>query len=292
MRKSARTQEEGKRQPSRWIRGGISTVPPDRSSRNAAAAPAPSPSGTAHSKKRFIEPFRYDEGQREAIGTALAAEGLADETSREIFVGAIAYDLAVLREAAADVAGAEQATAAQPREPSRVKPDDRPAAQTPAAIPEALARSAREVAASLGALTDEQRRALCVALSESDPLGREYGGTFLGAIGRELEHIAGTAERLASAREATASENSREGRRRPLRKPAIAEPSPVALAFIAHAGNVYLQCFDASPSADPQGSFARVLSAIAKTTGIAIPVDSSALERALQRGPDGAPRAG
>ena len=117
MRKSGRTCDEGEQTSRRWIRGPIASprngpapTKPAKASAGAGGKPA----------KRFVEPYPYTDEQRAEIAAALATDGVGDDTAREIFIGAIAYDLALLQAAASEPA---QAPSPVPAELQNKRPD-------------------------------------------------------------------------------------------------------------------------------------------------------------------------
>jgi hypothetical protein len=246
--------------------------------------------------KRFVEPFQYDEVQRRAILEALAEAGLDDDT-REIFVGAIAYDLALLQAAAGETALAE-----------RQRSEREPATQDQAARVDAtkggadtagpLAETARSLAAQLEGLSAGQRDALADALRRSDPFDRAHDDAYLRALLGEIRRIAEAAADIAqpaSMRVSTAAvaapEQSSTGSttkppatrssQRPAPDQQTKPPSEAAIAFIRHAAKVYEQCFEARPSSKSSDPFARVLKVIAKATGVPVPSQTRVLKQAL-----------
>jgi hypothetical protein len=327
MRKSGRTCDQDEQTARRWIRGPIASprdVPaptkPAKSNAGAEVKPA----------KRFVEPYPYSDDQRAAIAATLAADGVGDDSAREIFIGAIAYDLALLEAAAkepapilspaparltkqrpdqtqADKDSEHNASSLSGSEPSvatsiNAAPDAEPQAHASVA---SLADTAYRLAASLRALDHDQRRVLGVALRQSDPFDRSHDEAYLTAIASELERIAQAAIDVAprpvsqapsaappttEAPQATAAKPPTpptaakvQTASQPAHKPSATEPHPAALAFIRHAANVFEQCFDGPPSLKAQDPFARVLSTIAKTTGVPVPSQVRVLRQALGR---------
>jgi len=220
MRKSGRTCDEGEQTSRRWIRGPIASprngpapTKPAKASAGAGGKPA----------KRFVEPYPYTDEQRAEIAAALATDGVGDDTAREIFIGAIAYDLALLQAAASEPA---QAPSPVPAELQNQRPDQThggsgqgsesdepprsvsessvaassdttsnsaPQARSPVA---SLSDMAQTLAASLRALDHDQRRVLGGALEKSDPFDRSHDNAYLNAIAGELERIARAAGEL------------------------------------------------------------------------------------------------
>ena len=215
MRKSGRTCDEGERPTRRWIRGPIAAP----ANGPAPTKPAkPTPGAGPRTAKRFVEPYPYTEDQRAAITATLAADGVGDTTAREIFIGAIAYDLALLQAACAESSSTtsaltdqahdqapgsmaeSKATAGASSEPDLSTEATRDAASTdarPPASAASLSDAARRLAIALNGLDKDQRHLLGVALQASDRFGRVHDDGYLGAIARELERIAEATASLA-----------------------------------------------------------------------------------------------
>ncbi|MBK1633508.1 hypothetical protein CKO31_22725 [Thiohalocapsa halophila] len=263
---------------------------------NATPAPSAKPrSAASKSKKHFVEPYPYTAAQRTAIERALADCELGDATAREIFIGAIAYDLAVLaagldeqrepetsapQAAATDTATAPEQAASQPSGKR---------ADAGAGAEELVAERARALADALAVLDARTRAHLTHRLTDSDPLRRVYADAYLDALGAELAHLghalskAETTQDAASAATADAGQPRSRARAEPASPPpaSAADTEAMALAFIRHAAQVYEQCFDDRPAAAAKAPFAQVLRAVAKATDTAIPTDTGLLQRAL-----------
>ena len=247
---------------------------------------SPEQAGAAKSRKHFVEPYPYSEEERVTIARALAGRGLGDATARDIFIGAIAYDLAVLK--AAQAAGPAPAASAPVAPPA---PAPRHAPQPPEHIAGApgLAERALALAAAIDGLDPPARVAVLSALAAADPFRRDYGPDYLAALRTEVERLAGAAATI-TADEVQQAAPAAEPQRRPQRKPpgrttaktgSAAAESPPVIAFLRHAASVYEQCFDARPDPAPDAPFASVLAAVAAATQIAIPTDADLLRRAL-----------
>jgi hypothetical protein len=242
------------------------------------------------SAKRFIEPYPFTAAEHEAIGKALADAGLGDATAREIFIGAIAYDLAVLADVLARraPAGPGSTDAASGKPAPSAAPE--PALRAAASQQPALVQPARALIDALGGLDDAERSRLLAALCAGDPYRRDYGPAYLDALVTELTRVADAAGTPAPS-SATGPPPRRKPRPQPGSRPeqrqttvtaapnASAETS--AVAFLRHAAKVYEQCFDAKPEPAASKAFAKTLTALAEATGIAIPRNGELLRRAL-----------
>jgi len=248
--------------------------------------------GGAKPRKHFVEPYPYTADQRDAITRALADCGLGDATAREIFIGAIAYDLAVL--AAALKASAEPAPpeATGPPEPEALR-ESQASASLPVPNAADLAERARTLVRTLDALDESGRSALLTAVAEADPFRRDHGPAYLAALHAEIARLASAAATIAdtgAVRTAPVAPPCGPNDRKPSsRKSATIRGKPSAgdkdaqsaLSFIRHAASVYEQCFDARPDPAADAPFARVLTAVAAATGIRIPTGADLLRRAL-----------
>jgi hypothetical protein len=262
--------------------------------RAGSAAGAASGKSKGEPAKRFVEPFQYDAAQRRAILDALADAGLADDDTREIFVGAIAYDLALLQAAAGEAAASEPAPSER-ESPERDVADREPTAQVEIADigtnrRGALAETARDLAAQLDGLNSPQRQRLGAALRLSDPFDRDHDDAYLRALLNEIRRLADAAADIApsvSAPMSATPEAAPAPSRAPVRRPEAARQagptSEDAIAFIRHAAKVYEQCFDSLPSSKASDPFARVLKVIAKATGVPVPSQVRVLKKALNQ---------
>ncbi|MCF7992321.1 MAG: hypothetical protein K9M02_17920 [Thiohalocapsa sp.] len=219
MRKSAPTRGDGGPQQRPWLakQRRQAAKPPSAPGAPAGAGTKDSAGGSRTDKqgKRFVEPYPYTDAQRSAIIKALARDGLGDATAREIFVGAIAYDLALLEAAqqARAAASASQAAsptvgdapraadrgarASMPRAGTPAPRDEAPAAQSTTAKTAAATVSASELAQAAGrfaevldALDRAARDHLRKALDESDPFDRAHDENYLSALVREARRVA------------------------------------------------------------------------------------------------------
>ena len=249
-------------------------------------------------KARFLEPYHFSDAEREALAGALAAGKVGDHESRDLFISAIEYDLASLRQS-------EPARAA-PRTPPEAPPppvETAPAAPAaapagaPAAAAEAtaqspVARAARALAQSLGALESGHRAALAQSLGASDPFGREYPDRYFEILEAELTRLADAAATLDGAEtgprglttaeaSSCAPETAREAPPTPAGGAPESPPSPAVLRFVSRVARVYGEVLEAPPSADPEGPFCAVLRLIEEQAGVSLPHRPETLASAL-----------
>lgn len=281
-------------------------VPPGTDPAASPNAPGAKPARSAGTrsaagkpKKHFVEPYPYTAAQRKAIERALADCELGDATAREIFIGAIAYDLAMLAAGLAEQHAPEISTPQAAATDTATTPDQ--AASQPSGertgAETVVAQRARALADALAALDAPTRGHLTNRLTDSDPLRRVYAEAYLDALTAELMHLGHALSEGEASPDATpaatadASHSEREAGTEtalpaPAQAPAAASASAadleaIALAFIRHAAKVYEQCFDDRPVAAAKAPFAQVLRAIAEVTDITIPAETGLLQRAL-----------
>jgi hypothetical protein len=128
MRKTERTRDDGTAARQRWLRGGLgSGEAPPRRAREAAEKPAKA----GPPAKRFVEPYPYSDEQRAAIAAAIAAEGIGDEMAQDIFIGAIAYDLAALKATCEPPQRPRRPTRRRPSRPRAPRRRNRPRQRPP-----------------------------------------------------------------------------------------------------------------------------------------------------------------
>lgn len=220
MRKPTRDPTQPRPPVQRWMR-----QPPDAAARArpgaVAAQRAPSPTTSANKARpaqRFIQPYPFADEQRRAIDQALARAGIDDAIGRELFIGAIAYELAVMRARLADepntaapAAGAPGAEAAEmtgvpaiaesgpTREievPDTLAPAGSGAGSEPPTTAAggtglaAVGAGARALVQRLERLEPGARERLAGALMAADPFARGYDDAYLAALTAELGRLA------------------------------------------------------------------------------------------------------
>lgn len=179
-----------------WVRANPPSAFPDED--EALIHPAP-PALSRPQKRapgpRFVEPCRLEASQRAALLTALEAEGLGDEDSRQIFLAALEYDLAGCRRLLAEQKlpppASPEAVLITPSPPIAVEAAaiTPPSSATPASALADLADLAGNLAQALAELIPAQRETLQWLLEASDCLGRGYGDSYLDTLRLELLHL-------------------------------------------------------------------------------------------------------
>jgi hypothetical protein len=256
-------------------------------------------------KKRFVEPYRLSDGQRDAMLAPLEERGLGDAESRGLFAAALAYDIATCYELTTSQPVPEPTPASVPETSPKVlqavaQGGTRPGrdkGRAPAAEPEVLpivppalaelAEVAKTLSGRLQALDTESRTRLFQTLHQVDRFHRGYDDAYLRALTGELARLAEGA-----APQPTAVATAEAGPELPAapapppapKKVPAPKPSPAARQFIIRAADAFEECFDQAPTAQVGGPFAAMLKALAVATGIRIPTDARSLAEILRQG--------
>lgn len=279
-------------------KSGIPTPTPGRQSspprshrmRNAEAEPPDAPPQNAlkrTKKAHFLEPYRLSESGRAALLACLSDQSVGDPESRELFAAAVEYGIASCRASTKDPrtpAKVETATAAP-----AAKPAERPATEptpNPSEPLSALAETARLLVRGLGALDEPSRETITCRLRRSDPFGRVHDQTYLDAVCREVERIAGAASALLDTPPAS-----------PLAlqpvspsaatTAAAAPPHPddplgeTARRLVRRIADAYEACFETKAETGAGYPFIPVLRLIAEDAGIALPAEDTRLHAVL-----------
>ncbi len=193
--------------------------------------------------KRFVDPVRLGESDRNRLIHLLEKRGIGDAEGRSLFIAAMEYDLAECREAV-------------PEEETR-----RAGGKN---LPAEIRETARALAQQLQGLAGETQQQFLEHLGASDPFRRTYGPEYLQALGIELQRLDEAAQRLSHL------------------KPKKSPPSEAAGRFIRRAAAAYRDCFEMEPQVGRGSDFIAILRALASVTGIAIPVDVTTVRKLLR----------
>ena len=204
--------------------------------------------------EHFVEPWRLTDREKAAIAKALEKRKIGDAEGRRIFVGALEYELSAFRVAEAQQPAAEAA-------PAKV---DLSALQ-------AIDRVARELAAKLGEIPQDQEPALLQTLEAQDEMGRGYSSRYLDRLYQEASRLAEACGLVTAALETA--------------QPPEALPaegtSPAMLALIGSLTHVFEECFEQTPTTAARGAFAATLKAVADGVGLEIPRSREVLKQVL-----------
>lgn len=205
---------------------------------------------------RFVEPFRFDAKQKNSLLQVLRRLRIGDTDGREIFMVAIAYDLAAYKAQAVD----ELPATTQPESPQA------PPAQGLALEPMAAAITA--LCEQLDSLDGTSRERLVAELQRGDRFQRGYDERYLTELRCELDLLG-----QLCATPATASVQATTP------TPTL---SPQARHLITRLANAYNDCFEDPPTADPEGPFAQVVVQLCQIAAIELPTDADSLTQALE----------
>ena len=210
---------------------------------------------------RFDETGRLTEQRTDAIVKALVKLKIGDRASCGLFVRAMEYQLRDFRRALAE----EASTA-----PPQPMPEHRATASAAPAL-NAVARKANELAELLEALPDGLVPGLLQNLEAQDEMRRGYDPRYLDRL--RIESL-----RLAAACGTGIVDAGSGAPVAQVQPPAM---SPATVDFVASLGNMYEECFEKRPTADPDGPFARALGELGAGIGIELAGDQTMLEAAL-----------
>ncbi len=263
---------------------GARTRPPQ--AKSAGGGKPASKAGGKRAGRRFVAPVRLDGAAREAIMATLDAAGIGDASGREIFVGALGYDLANLLQALGTgsrvgrSAATEVQAAAAAEGPGTAASASAGAATDTKAIG-ALADAARSLQQRLSALDDGGRKRLASALTRTDRLARDHGPGYLSALDAELMHLVTAANEACKTTGPARAGDASKSRRRstPVKRPPAAEAA--TLAFVRQVARVYSQCLDQPPTAVADAPFARVLQIIADQAEVPLTLTPTVLRQGL-----------
>ena len=205
--------------------------------------------------EHFVEPWRLTEQEKSAISKSLEKRKIGDVEGRRIFAAALEYELSAFRVAQAQLPAAEPVT---------------PKADLSAL--HAIDRVARELAAKLGEIPQDQEPVLLETLEAQDEMGRGYSARYLDRLYQEASRLAEACGLVTAALE-TAQPTAE--------PPRAEESSPAMLQLIGSLTHVFAECFEQAPTAAARGAFAGTLKAVSDGIGLEIPRSREVLEQVL-----------
>lgn len=205
---------------------------------------------------RFVEPFRFDTKQRNSMLALMRRLRIGDTDGREIFMVAIAYDLAAYKQQQTSEPAPEPETPATPQTAEPEGLGMGPMASAIAALCE-----------QIDTLDEGARERLVAELQRGDRFKRGYDSRYLTELRGELDLLAQVC--------AT-----------PTAAAAPAEPPPPALSpqarhLLGRLANAYQDCFEDPPTPDPAGPFAQLVGLLCEIAAIDLPRDGDSLSQAL-----------
>jgi hypothetical protein len=191
---------------------------------------------------RFVGATHMDDGQKARICMALKDKSVGDEIGRQIFIGAVEYQISAF------------AHRLEHRpEPEPEHRTGRPNASLEKTL-QAIVETARALSALLRELPDSAKTGLTKALAAQDELGRGYDERYLCGLGCEidrLEHACTAAVDASGPKEPEADPDS-------------------SRAFVAKLAEIFVECFEMQATAQEDGSFRASLIVLGEVTGLVI----------------------
>jgi len=200
---------------------------------------------------RFVGATHLDDDQKARICKALKKKKVGDEIGRQIFIGAVEYQISAFAQ----------------RLEHRIAPEPKTNALN-AALEKtlrAIVEKARVLSALLRDLPDSAKTKLTSTLASQDERGRGYDQRYLCELGCEIDRL----ER------ACAMATSDVG-------PETQEPNPTSSrAFVAKLAYIFSECFESAPTADEDGAFRAALEVLGEVTGLVIGTEPEFITQAL-----------
>lgn len=200
---------------------------------------------------RFVGATHLDDDQKARICKALKKKKVGDEIGRQIFIGAVEYQLSAF---------AQRLEHRIEREP-KISALNAALEKTLRAIVE----KARVLSALLRDLPDSAKANLTSTLTSQDDRGRGYDQRYLCELGCEID-------RLERACDTAIGDVG----------PETQEPDPASSReFVAKLAYIFSECFESAPTADEDGAFRAALEVLGEVTGLVIGTEPEFITRAL-----------
>lgn len=202
---------------------------------------------------RFVGPTQLGSEQRSRICEVLKQKKIGDEIGRQIFVGAVEYQISAF-------AGRLEAGGA---------PDPETRSRDPAldGTLQAIAEKAGILSALLRELSDSDGDRVIRTLTTQDSLGRSYDERYLCELGCEIDRL----ERACSA--AVGDSEPQESETIP--------DSTAGPELVAKLAGIFSECFEMEPTAEENGAFRASLRALGEVTGLVIGEEPALLAQVL-----------
>lgn len=200
---------------------------------------------------RFVGATHLDDGQKAMICNALKKKKVGDEIGRQIFIGAVEYQLSAFAQ----------------RLEYRIEPETKTNVLNAALEKtlQAIVEKARILSALLRDLPDSAKVKLTSTLTSQDERGRGYDQRYLCELGYEIDRL----ERACT----TAVHDA---------GPETPDPDPASSReFIAKLANIFSECFEIAPTADEDGPFRTSLEVLGEVTGLVIGTDPEFIDLAI-----------
>jgi len=233
---------------------------------SATTGVKPKKKATKPKGSRFVGPAQLDEKQKSQIREALKKKKIGDEMDREIFIGAMEYQISVFSQRLA---------------PS-VTPESEPKPESPG-LDGSLEKALRAIIANTSSLSDLLRTLPNTAkarvteiLAGQDVLGRGYDERYLCELGCEIDRLERACSAIATAVCVAEPETELPGE--------ASEPKPdpaVSRELVAKLAGIFSECFEMEPTAEDRGPFRASLKILGEATGMAIEQEPEFLAQVL-----------
>lgn len=200
---------------------------------------------------RFVGATHLDDDQKARICKALKEKKVGDEIGRQIFIGAVEYQISAFAQ----------------RLEHRIAPEPKTNALNAALeiTLRAIVEKARVLSALLRDLPDSAKKKLTGTLASQDERGRGYDQRYLCELGCEIDRLARACATAASDVE-----------------PETQEPDPASSReFVAKLAYIFSECFESTPTAYEDGAFRAALEVLGEVTGLVIGTEPEFITRAL-----------
>lgn len=200
---------------------------------------------------RFVGATHLDDDQKVRICQALKKEEIGDETGRQIFIGALEYQIS--------------AFAHQLEHQVETEPETSGLSSTVEKTLQAIVEKARVLSGLLRELPDGAKASLTTSLTARDERGRGYDERYLCELGCEVDRL----KRACGATVATA-----------LPKEIAPDPN-TSLGFVSKLAGIFAECFEQEPTAAADGPFRTCLEVLEEVTGFVIGHEPDFLARVM-----------
>jgi hypothetical protein len=208
--------------------------------------PAP-PTG----KSRFVGAAHLDDERKARLCEALQGRRIGDEMGRQIFVGALEYQLSAF---------GDDLHRREVHDPDAAEPT---ALSSAALAP--VAEAARRLGELLRGLPDAAHADLTRTLTAQDELHRNYEERQLRLLGCEIDRLERACSAIGSSPPISPATEPRTSR-----------------AFVAKLADIFAECFETEPTAAEQGPFGVTLGILEDVTGYVIRHDGDFLNEVLE----------
>jgi len=189
---------------------------------------------------RFVGATHLDDGLKARIGMALKDASIGDDIGRQIFIGALEYQISAFAH----------------RLEYRSEPEHRtghPSSAVEKTL-QAIVEAARALSALLRQLPDSAKTGLTKALAAQDELGRGYDERYLWELGCEIDRLEHACTAAVDAAGPEAPESDGDSSRE----------------FVAKLAEIFAECFEMQATAQEDGPFRASLIVLGEVTGLVI----------------------